>query len=160
MRWLSIFWTIPIVFITLSTAVAAESDGFRGVRWGSAPAAIESADHKRVEGHMGTIPGVDAFQLTNEDLNFGGIKADSIIYAFFKGKFTSVSIDFSGFSNFEKMQDYCKKLFGPPTGAATLKLEYYASYDAPRTGAVLVYQLGMPTSNYGRLYLYARELMN
>jgi len=159
MRWLSIFWTTMTLFITVSTVAAAEIDGFRNFKWGLDQAAFLEAEQKSVEGHMGAVPGVESFQLKNEDLEVGGIKADSIVYSFFKGKFTSVGIDFKGFDNFEKLSVYCKSLFGPVTGEVTMKQEYYASFDSPKTGAMLLYQLSMPNSSYGRLYLYSKELM-
>jgi hypothetical protein len=108
---------------------------------------------------MGAVPGVDAYQLKGEDLQFGGIKADAIVYAFFKGKFTSVGIDFKGFDNYEKLLDYCRKTIGPVTGMVAMKLEQYVSFDSPKTGAMLLYQLSMPNSSYGRLYLYSKEYL-
>jgi len=148
-----------MLFATISAAGAAESDGFRNFKWGMDLAAFLESDQKSIEGHMGAVQGVEAFQLKNDDLEIGGIKADGIVYSFFKGKFTSVGIDFKGFDNFEKLTAYCKKVFGPVTGAVTMKLEYYASFDSPKTGAMLLYQLSMPNSSYGRLYIYSKELL-
>jgi hypothetical protein len=159
MRFLGIFWSIMTLFITVSTGAAAEQDGFRNFKWGMAQAAFLETEQKSVEGHMGAVPGVESFQLKGEDLEFGGIKADAITYSFYKGKFASVGIDFKGFDNFEKLQTYCKKTFGPAIGASTMKLEYYAGFDSPKTGAMLLYQLSMPNSSYGRLYLYSKELL-
>ena|SRR6185369_345694 len=131
-------------------------DGFRGIGWGSDVKEIRSSDPKLVEGHMGVMPGVEAFSRTGEDLNFGGILADRITYIFYKGKFSSVAIDFRGFDNYERLMAYCKKQFGPPTGTAVMRLEQYADFESARTGAMLLYQLSMQTSNNGKLYLYAK----
>jgi hypothetical protein len=57
------------------------------------------------------------------------------------------------------MLNYCKKLFGPVTASVVMRLEQYAGFDSPKTGAMLLYQLSMQTSNYGRLYLYSKEFM-
>lgn len=160
MRWLSIYWITMNMFIMVSTVAAAEIDGFRDLKWGMNLAAFLESDQKSIEGHMGAVQGVEAFQLKNDDLGIGGIKADGIVYSFFKGRFTSVDIDFKGFDNFEKLMAYCKKEFGPVTGAVTMKLEYYASFDTPKTGAMLLYQLSMPNSSYGKLYIYSKELLN
>jgi hypothetical protein len=148
-----------MLFATLSAAGATEIDGFRNFKWGMDLAEFLESDQKSIEGHMGAVQGVEAFQLKNDDLEIGGIKADTIVYSFFKGKFTSVGIDFKGFDNFEKLTAYCKKEFGPATGAVTMKLEYYASFDSPKTGAMLLYQLAMPNSSYGKLYIYSKKLL-
>ena len=152
-----------LVCLTLAWAVSADAvelNGFRGFTWGSTPEAIKAVEPKLVEGHMGAMPGVKAFKRSDEDLDFGGIRADSITYTFYRGKFTSVSIDFRGFDNYEKLLDHCRKLFGPPTGTAVLRLEQYASFESPKTGAMLLYQLSMQTTNYGRLYLYSKEFQD
>jgi hypothetical protein len=149
-----------LLFATLSSAAAAEIDGFRDFKWGMDLAAFLESDQKSIEGHMGAVQGVEAFQLKNDDLEIGGIKADGIIYSFFKGRFTSVNIDFKGFDNFEKLVAYCKKEFGPVTGSVTMKLEYYAGFDTPKTGAMLIYQLSMPNSSYGKLYIYSKKILD
>ena len=159
MRLMSFFLMTFTLLMMVSTVTAAELDGFRDLKWGTELAVFLNSEQKSVEGHMGAVPGVEAFQLKNEDLNIGGIKADGIVYAFTKGKLTSVSIDFRGFDNFEKLMAYCKKLFGPVTGSVTMKLEYYAGFDSAKTGAMLLYQLSMPNSSYGRLYLYSKEFL-
>jgi hypothetical protein len=152
---------LKIIFVCLALAWTASAhaedlNGFRGFSWGSTPEAMKAIEPKLVEGHMGAMPGVKAFKRTDEDLNFGGIRADSITYTFYQGRLTSVSIDFRGFDNYEKLLVYCKQKFGPPTGTAVLRLEQYASFESPKTGAMLLYQLSMQTTNYGRLYLYAK----
>jgi hypothetical protein len=154
--------TIFLVFLILVFAVAAAAEdlnGFRGFAWGSSLEGIQESDPKLVEGHMGTMPGVKAFQRRDDDLNFGGIKVDSITYIFYKGRLTSVSIDYKGFDNYEKLFAYCKKLFGPVNGTAVLRQEQYAGFDSPKTGAMLLYQMSMQTSNNGKLFLYSKEFM-
>lgn len=160
MRWLSVFLMTMTLFITVSTVASAEVDGFRNFKWGMGLAEFLESDQKSIEGHMGAVQGVEAFQLKNDDLEIGGVKTDGIVYSFFNGKFTSVSIDFKGFDNFEKLMAYCKKVFGPVTGAVTMKLEYYASFDSTKSGAMLLYQLSMPNSSYGKLYIYSKKLLN
>lgn len=105
---------------------------------------------------MGVMPGVEAFQRAGEELNFGGIKAEAITYIFYKGRFTSVSIDFRGFDNYEKLLSYCKKQLGPVTGSAAMRGELYTDFDSPKVGGMLLYQLSMQTSNNGKLFLYAK----
>lgn len=161
MRWLGVFCAIVLSLVTLTAAEAVETDGFRGFKWGSDLAAMSGIELKRVEGQLGAEPGVNAFQLQNsENLIVGGVKADGIIYDFYYGKFSAVSIDFKGFNSFEKLMVYCKSLFGPVTGSVTMKQEQYTSFDSPRTGAILVYQMSTTlVSNYGRLYLYSKEFL-
>src|SRR6185369_4806003 len=140
-----------LILLLAVTAAAEELVGFRGFTWGSDEKTLLSAEPKLVEGHMGVMPGVKAYQRTDEDLNYGGIKVESIIYTFYKDKFTSVSIDFRGFDNYEKLFAFCNKIFGPAAASAVMKQEQYASFDSPKTGAMLVYQLSMQTTNFGRL---------
>lgn len=139
------------------SAAAEDMNGFRGFVWGSEIKAMRESDPKLVEGHMGVMPGVNAYKRTDEDLNFGGIKVESITYNFYKGRFTSVNIDFRGFDNYENLLAYCKKRFGPVTVSAVMRLEQYAGFDSPKTGAMLIYQLSLQTTNFGRLYLYSKE---
>ena len=156
MRLLSVFLTAVIMAFAVSAA-AGDMNGFRGFTWGSEIKAMQESDPKLVEGHMGVMPGVSAYKRTDEDLNFGGIKAESITYNFYKGRFTSVNIDFRGFDSYETLLAYCKKQFGPVTASAVMRLEQYAGFDSPKTGAMLIYQLSMQTTNFGRLYLYSKE---
>lgn len=158
MRLLSVFLAAMILAFAV-TAAAEDMNGFRDFTWGDDLEAIQASDSDLVVGMMGAMPGVQAFKRNDEELNFGGIKADAITYVFYKGKFTSVNIEFRGIDSFEKLLAYCKKLFGPTTGSAVLRLEQYASFDSPKTGAMLLYQLSMQTTNYGRLYLYSKEFL-
>jgi hypothetical protein len=158
MRLLSVFLASMILAFAVSAA-AEDLAGFRGFTWGSDIEVMQSSDPNLVEGHMGVMPGVKAYQRTDEDLNFGGIKVDGITYTFYNGRFTSVSIDFRGIDNYEKLLSYCKKLFGPVTASVVMRLEQYAGFDSPKTGAMLLYQLSMQASNYGRLYLYSKEFL-
>ena len=151
---------VGVVVLLLATALPAAAsevmEGFRGYRWGSDVQSIRSSDPKLVEGHMGGVmPGVEAFQRNGEDLNFGGIKAESITYIFYKGRFTSVSIDFRGFDSYEKLLAYCNKEFRS-NGAAVMRQELYTDFDSPKIGAMLLYQLSMQTANYGKLFLYQK----
>lgn len=148
-----------LMFVLASTAAASGTDGFRNFLWGSDQTLFLDSEQRKVEGQMGAVPGVDAYKLKSEDLNFGGIKADGIVYSFYKGKLTAVSIDFRGFDSFEKLMAYCKKTYGPLTGSVTMKQEHYASFDSPKTGVMLLYQLSMANSSYGRLYLYSKEFL-
>jgi len=158
MRFLNFLLTSVILAFAVS-AGAADMDGFRDIPWGSDVKEIRKTDPRLVEGNRGGMAGVEAYLRTDEDLSFGGIKSEGIAYNFYNVVFTSVSIEFRGFDNFEKLLAYCKKQFGPPTASAVLRLEQYAAFDAPKTGAMLLYQLSQQTSNYGRLYLYSKKYL-
>ena len=159
MRILSVC-VLSLIMLFAVSASAETMNGFRDLTWGAKLEVMRESDPKLVEGHMGAMPGVKAFKRTDDDLTFGGIKTEAITYIFYKERFTSVSIDFRGFDNYEKLLTYCKKMFGPVTGSAVLRLEQYASFDSPRTSAMLLYQLSMQTSNYGRLYLYSKGYLD
>jgi hypothetical protein len=149
---------MAVFILVIAVSAAAEDlNGFRGFTWGDSLEKMRESDPKLVEGHMGAMPGVKAFKRTEDDLDFGGIKVDGITYVFYKDRFSSVNIDFRGFDNYERLLAHCKKLFGQPTASAVVRLEQYASFDSPTTGAMLLYQLSLQTSNYGRLYLYSKE---
>jgi hypothetical protein len=156
MKWMILLWTAVMLSVSLPAAALEVMQGFRGYPWGSDVEAIRSTDPKLVEGHMGVMPGVEAFQRTGEDLNFGGIKAEAITYIFYKGRFTSVSVDYRGFDNYEKLLVYCRGQFGPAIGVASMRAEMYSDFDSPRIGAMLLYQLSMQTSNYGKLFIYSK----
>jgi len=159
MKLRNVFCTGMLVFILASSAAGSETDGFRNFIWGSELTQFLDSEQKKVEGQMGAVPGVEAYKLKSEDLNYGGIKADGIVYSFNKGRLSAVSIDFRGFDSFEKLMAYCKKIYGPLTGSVTMKQEHYASFDSPKTGVMLLYQLSMANSSYGRLYLYSKEYL-
>ena len=148
---------ISLIMVVAVSAEAENMTGFRDLSWGVNLEKMRESDPRLVEGHMGAMPGVKAFKRTDDDLTFGGIKVEAITYIFYKERFTSVSIDFRGFDNYEKLSVYCKKMFGPATGSAVLRLEQYTSFDSPKTSAMLLYQLSMQTSNYGRLYLTSKD---
>ena len=148
---------ISLILLFAVSAGAENMTGFRDLSWGMTLEAMRESDPRLVEGHMGAMPGVKAFKRTDDDLTFGGIKAEAITYIFYKERFTTVNIDFRGYDNYEKLLIYCKKIFGSPTGSAVLRLEQYASFDAPKTSAMLLYQLSMQTANYGRLYLTSKD---
>jgi hypothetical protein len=136
---------MAVIILIIAGSVAAEDlNGFRGFTWGDSLEKMRETDPKLVEGHMGAMPGV---------------KVDGITYVFYNDHFSSVNIDFRGFDNYERLLAHCKKLFGQPSASAVVRLEQYASFDSPATGAMLLYQLSLQTSNYGRLYLYSKKLL-
>jgi hypothetical protein len=157
MRLLIVFLATMILCLAVS-AGAADMDGFRGIKWGSDVKEIKESA-RLVEGHRGGMPGVASFVRTDDDLNYGGVKSEAITYSFYRGRFVSVSIEFRGYDNYEKLLAYCRKRFGPATASAVMRLEQYADFDSPRTGAMLLYQLSQQTTNYGRLYLYSKEYL-
>jgi hypothetical protein len=156
MKLLKILMTFFIITFA-AIAQAEDINGFRGFTWGSTIDAFNDSDARLVESPMGTLPGVKVYRRAEEDLIYGGIKVDSITYAFYKGQLTSVSIDFRGFDNYEKLLEYTRKQFGSVVASAVMRLEQYSSFDSPRTGAMLLYQLSMQTTNYGRLYIYSKQ---
>jgi hypothetical protein len=156
MKRMMLIATALLLTLALPAAATELSKGFRDYTWGSGVREIRSSDPKLVEGHMGVMPGVEAYQRNGENLDFGGIRAETITYIFYQGRFTSVSIDFRGFDNYEKLLLYCRSQFSPGAGAAVLRQELYTDFDSPKVGAMLLYQLSMQTSNYGKLFLYAK----
>lgn len=155
MKLISVFLACMTMTLAVSAA-AAEMDGFRGIPWGSDVKEIRETA-RLVEGNRGGMPGVEAFLRPDDDQNFAGVKSEGISYNFYKGKLVSVSIEYRGFDNFEKLLAYCKKQFGPATATAVMRLEQYVDFDSPKTGAMLLYQLSQQTTNYGRLYIYSKE---
>lgn len=158
MKLLTVF-LLSLIVTAVSSASAADMNGFRGFTWGAAVESMQKLDPQLAERSMGVMPGVKAFQRSDDDLIYGGIKADSITYTYYKEKFTGVVIDFHGFDKYEQLLVYCKKMFGPVTGSAVLRLEQYASFDTQKTGVLLLYQLSQQSGNFGKLYLYSKELL-
>lgn len=158
MKLLNIYLVTMVLLFAVS-ATAEDFNGFRGIAWGTSVEKILESEPKLAEGLMGTMPGVKAFQIRGDDLNLGGVKTESITYIFYKGRFSSVSIDFRGYDSYEKLLAHCKRTIGPVTATAVLRQEQYTGFDSPKTSAMLLYQLSLQTSNFGRLYIYSKEFV-
>lgn len=159
MRWLSVIGVILTAFVALSSAGAAEIDGFRGLRWGTELSTLKMAEFTKVPPFKGIAPDTESYRRTADELVVGGIPVEYINYNFRKGRLFSVNIDFKGFFIYEKLLTYCKELIGPATASMVRNMEYITTFDSPRTGALLYLQLTTPIYSDGRLFLYSREFM-
>jgi hypothetical protein len=160
MRWLSIFWVTVLVLATVTAAGAADVDGFRGIKWGTALAALNGAEFTKIPPFQGIAPDMETYQRTGEDLIVAGLKVDRIYYNFRKGKLVSVNIDFKGYFSYERLAAYCQKLFGFPTASMAKSMEYISTYENVKTGALLYLQLSTPLYSDGRLFFYSREMFD
>ncbi|GAB7141381.1 hypothetical protein RsTz2092_13640 [Deferribacterales bacterium RsTz2092] len=79
-----------IILLTLSAATFAagsDSDGFRGIAWGSS--AAQTPGLTPADGYKN---GVSAYRLNNERLDLNGIPLESVLYLFKDGLFYSVRL--------------------------------------------------------------------
>jgi hypothetical protein len=157
MRWLGMFWATVLVCVAFSAAGAEEIDGFRGVRWGTALATLNSAEFVRIPSFKGIAPDMESYRRQNDELKVAGVEVDNINYNFRKGKLVSVNIDFKGFIVYERLLAFCKGEFGPPVASMMKNMEYVYSFESPRTGVLLYLQLTTPIYSDGRLFYYSRE---
>ena len=156
MRWLGIFWAAVLVLAAFSAAGAAEFDGFRGIKWGTELATLNSAEFVRVPSFKGIAPDVESYRRQNDEPKVAGVAVESINYNFRKGKLVSVNIDFRGFLIYERLLAFCKGEFGPPAGSMVRNMEYISTFESPGTGALLYLQLTTPIYSDGRLFYYSR----
>lgn len=157
MRWRSVFWAIVLVFAVFSAAGAADIDGFRGIKWGTELATLNSAEFVRVPSFKGIAPGMESYRRQNDEPKVAGVEVENINYNFRMGKLVSVNIDFKGFIVYERLLAFCRGEFGPPTGSMVKNMEYIYTFESPRTGALLYLQLTTPIFSDGRLFYYSRE---
>jgi len=157
MRWLGMFWATVLLFVTFPAAGAEEIAGFRGVKWGTELAALNSAEFVRVPSFQGIAPGMESYRRQNDELKVAGVTVENINYNFRKGKLVSVNIDFKGFIVYERLLAFCRGEFGPPAGSMMKNMEYIHMFEATRTGALLYLQLTTPIFSDGRLFYYSRE---
>lgn len=160
MRRIRIFWTALALFAALSTAGAAEIDGFSGIKWGTGLTTLKSDEFTRIPAFKGIAPDMEAYQRRKDDLNVGGVEVDGINYNFRKGRLVSVNIDFKGFAIYEGLMTFCKEQFGPVTGSSAKNMEFLSSFETSKTGALVYIQLGSPQYSFGRLFLYSREIFD
>lgn len=161
MRWLNIMMGVVMaILVALSSVEAAEVDGFRGLRWGTRLETLNSTEFVRVPSFKGIAPGTESYRRTGDELVVAGMPVEQINYNFRKGELISVNIDFRAFYTHERFLSYCKELFGPPTASMIKNMEYFTTFESPRTGALLYLQLTTPIYSDGKLFLYSRESMD
>jgi hypothetical protein len=159
MRWPGIFLACVMLLAT-AAAQAAQIDGFRGLPWGTELATLNSSEFSKVIAFKGIAPDVESYQRKNDQLKMDGAAVESINYNFSKGKLVSVNIDFNGFYNYESLLAYCKAQFGPVTGSMAKNLEMVSSFETPKTGALVFFQVGAPQFSFGRLFLFSRAWLH
>ncbi len=139
----------------------AESDGFRGLGWGTEFSAMSGME--RIPDTRGSTRSAESYRKKGDDLNVSDAMVDNIAYNFMNGRLYSVAIDFRNYTNLEKLQNYCTSRFGANRTFMGKETEAYISYDSPGTGALLYYQFTRQGEQrydvrYGRLFLYSREM--
>jgi hypothetical protein len=160
MGWIRPLLTVIMVCLCVSTAEAGKIDGFRGILWGTEFTSLNSAEFNKIPSFKGITPGMESYKRANEDLQVADTKVESVNYNFYQGKLISVDIDFKWYSAYERLLVYCRERFGPPTATSSRNLEFVYTFQSPKTGALLFFQLGTPQYSDGRLFLFSHELMN
>jgi hypothetical protein len=84
-----------------------EPDSFRGIKWGTD--AKDLPNFKKINEEPS---GMSLYQRKNEKLKIGEADIESIIYGFYKGKFLTVFIHYSGYSNFVILESTLYQLYG------------------------------------------------
>ena len=159
MRWLGVILASMMLLAT-TAAHAAQVAGFRGLPWGTELSSLSSAEFSRVFPIRGIAPEMESYQRKNDSLKLDSVVVDSINYNFKKGKLVSVNIDFNGFNNYEGLLAYCEKQMGPLTTSMAKNMELVTSFEAPQTGALIVFQAGASQINFGRLFLFSNDWLH
>ena len=159
MRWLGVILASMMLLAT-TAAHAAQMAGFHGLPWGTELSSLSSAEFSRVFPIKGIAPEMESYQRKNDSLKLDNVVVDSINYNFKKGKLVSVNIDFSGFYNYEGLLAYCEKQIGPVTTSMAKNMELVSSFEAPKTGALIVFQAGASQINFGRLFLFSNDWLH
>ena len=159
MRWLGVILASMMLLAT-TAAHAAQMAGFHGLPWGTELSSLSSAEFSRVFPIKGIAPEMESYQRKNDSLKLDSVVVDSINYNFKKGKLVSVNIDFNGFHNYEGLLAYCEKQIGPVTTSMAKNMELVSSFEAPKTGALIVFQAGASQINFGRLFLFSNDWLH
>jgi hypothetical protein len=151
------------ILIVLGVAVAAMAEtggGFRDIPWGAELTKLSGMGLEAVPVPKGVHSPVESFRRKSDELKIGEAVVEGISYNFLKGRFYSVTIDFSGYDNMLRVMDYCERQYGKNTGTMVKEMERFVSFDSPATGALVYYQFAMHAFfvRYGRLFVYSKVM--
>lgn len=88
----------------------SEPDGFDRIKWGTESSSLDPWKNMELLSKIGLST---YYRRKTENLQFGLAHLDEVIYEFWDGKFASVVIRSTGFSNYLFLKEYCFKRFGP-----------------------------------------------
>ena len=96
----------------------AESEGFRGIKWGDSFRSVTDMNYERTNNANGAI----YYTRGSEELIHHGAVIKKIEYGFINDKFTDVSIEATGTVNCKALKDSSLEEFGIPTEELNGKL--------------------------------------
>jgi len=138
-----------IAFQTVAFA-ETEIDGFRGIKWGTDISKMKEFTKVGVDPSFG---GIDKYTKSGDSMSIGAASLDSIQYGCWHGKFSSVSIKTSGYSNFHALLDTSKEKFGAPFQAN----KYIEKYFWPNSGTALMLDYNK-FSQVGSLFMGSKAI--
>ena len=89
----------------------AESDGFRGIKWGAGFKTVANMNYVRSNDANGTM----YYSRSSDALKHGGAIVNKIEYGFLNDKFVDVAIEATGAANCKSLKDSSLEEFGLPT---------------------------------------------
>ena len=97
-----------------------EPDGFRGIKWGTDISTLKDMEYVKTDPSYG---GVKLYKRKNDKLQIGDSELISILYGFWKDKFSSVTIYAKGFKNWIKLKEACFQRYSE--GMQAKKTQFY-----------------------------------
>ena len=102
----------------------SETDGFRGIRWGTAIQDISGMKLLDEEGP------VKFYERSGDPVAVSGVNVDRIIYGFYNGAFYNVTISYTSSPNFTKFKEIYLQKYGNPPHAEEGKNQYFWQIDS------------------------------
>jgi hypothetical protein len=173
--WAAILWTgaalpaeKPMFTYDYSFRPGSEPDGFRRLPWQTDIATLDPLHTMDVIEIMGPFT---YYKKKQEDLHLVTVKLDDIVYEFWNGKFSGVTIKVRGNNQFQILKDYVFARFGPGQRSKVLeqldvqefyyngvKTRMYLKYsDIDHTGELSMYSIALLSKQQKLDNLYLRE---
>lgn len=144
------FIILVSVALIIPLKVSAETDGFRGIKWGTDISTLKDMRYIRTDPSYG---GIKLYSRNGDELKIGGAVLESIEYGFWQGKFSNLLIEFKGFTNYSALKDATFEKFGAGHKPNKFMEEYY--WFGEITVMSIYYS---EISSEGHLYMHSEEI--
>jgi hypothetical protein len=139
-----------LAIIPTVTCTALRKDGFCDLQWGRKVSSVVGLEKKQT---ISDIDDVVEYVRPRAALDIGNAALESVIYAFWRDHFYTVTVWTKGYSNFTALRDAVFEEFGPGV-RNDLKRERYLWSD-PLSDMMLDY---IQDGSYGMLWLRSKEM--
>jgi len=129
---------------------ALRKDGFCDLQWGRKLVSVDGLEEKQI---ISDLDGVVEYIRPTHSLNIGNAALKSVIYAFWRDRFYTVTVWTEGCSNYKALRETVFKAFGPGIRNDTTRERYLWSDNI--SDIMLDYT---QDGQYGMLWLRSKEL--